>query len=213
MKALIGDALEHYVYEHTSPRPALFNELREVTFAKMQSPTMQVGRVEGTLLSLLVRISRAKRVFEVGTFTGYSALCMAEALPQDGKLITCDIDPNAVAIAQSFFDKSPHGSKIEVRLGNALETIGRLDPNDRFDLVFVDADKGRYPKYYDALIGHLEPGGLFIADNTLWSGAVVDPKTVDDHEICTLNDRIQADPRVENVLLSVRDGIMVARRL
>ena len=213
MKSLIGDALEAYIHAHTSPHSSLFEELREATYAKMQSPMMQVGRVEGTLLSLLVRISKAKRIFEVGTFTGYSALCMAEALPDDGTLVTCDIDPAAIAIAQSFFARSPHGSKIEVRLGNALETIGRLDPSERFDLVFLDADKARYLDYYEGLVDHLEKGGLLLADNALWSGAILDPKTPDDHGICALNDRIQADHRVENVLLSVRDGIMIARRL
>lgn len=213
MKSIIGDALDAYVHDHTSPRSALFDELREVTFARMQSPTMQVGRVEGTLLSFLVRLSSATRVFEVGTFTGYSALSMAEALPEGGTLVTCDIDPIAIAIAKSFFDKSPHGSKIEVREGDALDTIRRLDPSERFDLIFVDADKSRYPDYYDALLPHLDPGALFIADNTLWSGAVLAPQSRDDHGICALNDRIQADPRVENVLLSVRDGIMIARRL
>lgn len=213
MKSLLGEPLDFYVHEHTSPRPALLDELREVTYAKTRSPTMQVGRVEGTLLALLVRLARAERVLEIGTFTGYSALCMAEALPASGKLVTCDIDPDAVGIARSFFERSPHGSKIEVRLGDALDTLRAMKEDEAFDLVFLDADKARYVDYYEAVIGRLRSGGLLLADNTLWSGNVLAPRTADDLGICAFNDRVTADTRVENVLLSVRDGLMVARRL
>ena len=213
MKSLIGDELAAYVEAHTTPRPALFDELREVTFAKMRSPQMQVGRVEGTLLSLLVRLSGARRIIEIGTFTGYSTLSMAEATSDDARLITCDRDPVATTVAKEFFARSPHGKKIELRLGDALETIGALGPDDTFDFAFLDADKSRYLAYYEALFPRIVKGGLIVADNTLWSGEVLHPKSEDDKGICAYNDHVMADARVENVLLAVRDGIMVARKL
>ena len=212
MKSFMGSALDKYVEEHTRARPPLFDELRAVTYERMASPGMQVGRVEGALLSMIVKISRARRILEIGTFTGYSALSMAEALPDDGKLVTCDVDPTATAIARAFFDKSGHGHKIEIRLGDALETI-RNAPNETFDLVFIDADKARYVDYYEAVLPRLPSGGLLLADNTLWGGAVLDPKTPDDLGIAAFNDRVTSDPRVENVLLPVRDGVMLVRKV
>ncbi|MEP7120622.1 MAG: class I SAM-dependent methyltransferase [Byssovorax sp.] len=206
---LLDPALDQYTHDHTSPRGSLFDALREVTFATMQSPHMQVGRVEGALLSLLCRLMRARRVLEIGTFTGFSALSMAEALPDDGELFTCDIDPVATATARSFFDRSPHGRKIQILLGPALETLAAL-PAEPFDLAFIDADKEHYTAYYEAILPRLRPGGLLVADNTLWSGKVLDPKAASDHAIVRFNAHVTADPRVENVLLSVRDGMMLA---
>ena len=206
---LLDPALDKYTHDHTSPRAPLFDALREVTYASMKSPGMQVGRVEGALLALLCRLMGARRVLEVGTFTGFSALSMAEALPDDGELITCDVDPEATEIARSFFDRSPHGHKIQIRLGAGLETIRAL-PDVPFDLAFIDADKPGYTDYYEAILPRIRPGGLIIADNTLWSGKVLAPKAESDHAIVRFNDHVNADPRVENVLLSVRDGMMLA---
>jgi caffeoyl-CoA O-methyltransferase len=155
----------------------------------------------------------ARRVIEIGTFTGYSGLSMAEALPDEGELITCDIDPHATRIAREFFDKSPHGKKITIRLGDALETLRGLPSSQPFDLAFIDADKERYVDYYDALVPLIRPNGLIVADNTLWSGKVVDPQDASTRAIVAFNARVTADPRVENVLLSVRDGVMLARKL
>lgn len=174
---------------------------------------MQVGRVEGALLRNLVAMSGAKRILEIGTFTGYSALSMAEALPPDGRLTTCDIDPQAVAIAQRFFNKSPHGGKITIRLGDALDYVKSLTEADELDLVFLDADKARYADYYEAVLPRLRTGGLVVADNTLWSGRVLDPKSDDDKGIARFNDLVVNDPRVDCVLLAVRDGVMLARKL
>jgi caffeoyl-CoA O-methyltransferase len=213
MKSFMGSELDAYVEAHTRARGPLFDELKKTTYERMKSPGMQVGRVEGALLALVVKIARARRVLEIGTFTGYSALAMAEALPDDGKLVTCDIDPEAVAIARSFWDRSGHGHKIEARLGDALDTVRGLDASVTFDLAFVDADKARYSDYYEAILPRLVPGGVLLADNTLWSGAVLDPKTEDDRAIAAFNDRVTADPRVENVLLPVRDGVMLVRKL
>lgn len=210
---IVPKEIEQYAQDHTSPRPSLFDELRERTYASMDSPHMQVGRVEGALLKLLCSLVGARRVLEVGTFTGYSALCMAEALPDDGELVTCDLDPRAVAVAQSFFDRSPHGRKIQARLGDAMLTIGALPPEPLLDLVFLDADKERYPEYYELLLPRIRAGGLLIADNTLWSGKVLAPSAATDRAIVRFNAIVAEDPRVENVLLSVRDGIMIARKL
>lgn len=213
MQPLIARELEDYVFAHTKAPTALFEELREVTYESMQNPAMQVGRVEGALLRMLVAMSGAKRILEIGTFTGYSALSMAEALPPGGTLTTCDINPAAVTIAQRFFAKSPHGSKITVELRDALEYVKTLRESDTLDLVFLDADKARYVDYYEAVLPRLRQGGLVVADNTLWSGRVLDPKSEDDKGITRFNDRVVSDPRVDCVLLAVRDGVMLARKL
>jgi caffeoyl-CoA O-methyltransferase len=210
MTPLVSPELETYIHDHTTPRDALFDELREVTFSSMKSPEMQVGRVEGALLKLLCRLSGARRAIEVGTFTGFSALCLAEGLPDDGELITCDVDPEATAVAQAFWDRSPHGRKIKLRLGKALDTLCALPVEPTFDLAFIDADKERYIAYYEAILPRLRQGGLLIADNTLWSGRVLHPQADTDRAIVTFNAHVNADPRVENVLLSVRDGMMLA---
>lgn len=213
MKLLTPPELEDYVHEHTSARPPLFDELREVTRAQTTAPQMQVGRVEGALLKLLVQLMGAKRVLELGTFTGYSALCMAEGLPDDGELITCDVDPTATAIAQGFFARSPHGTKITLRLGPAIDTLAAMPLAPIFDLAFIDADKERYVAYYEAIVPRLRQGGLIVADNTLWSGAVLAPETDSARAIVAFNERVAGDSRVENVLLSVRDGMMLARKV
>lgn len=213
MTPLVAPEIEQYTHDHTTAPPPLFDEMRDVTYAQMSSPQMQVGRVEGALLKMLCTLAGARRVVEVGTFTGYSALSMAAALPDDGELITCDIDPEATRIARSFFDRSPHGRKITIRLGDALETINALPADPTLDLVFLDADKERYVAYYEALLPRLRRGGLVVADNTLWSGKVLSPSEATDRAIVAFNRRVAEDPRVENVLLSVRDGIMLARKL
>jgi caffeoyl-CoA O-methyltransferase len=205
---LVPREIEEYAQAHTETPDPLFEELRETTFARMASPHMQVGRVEGTFLRMLVKLSRARRVVEVGTFTGYSALMMAEGLPDDGELITCDIDPAAAQVATSFFARSPHGKKIQLRLGPALETLRALE--GPVDLAFIDADKPNYSAYYDALVPLLRPGGLLVADNTLWSGRVLNPQAESDHAIVAFNAKVAADPRVEKVLLTIRDGMMLA---
>jgi caffeoyl-CoA O-methyltransferase len=210
MKAFLAPEIEAYLFEHTRAPSPIFEEMRERTYAEVQSPQMQVGRVEGALLRILVGSIGARRVLEIGTFTGFSALSMAEALPDDGELVTCDIDPEVTAMARQFFDRSPHGKKIRVALGDALETLRTL--SGPFDLVFLDADKERYLDYYEATVPMLRAGGLLVADNTLWSGEVLDPRTPPARGIVAFNTRVTTDPRVDNVLLPVRDGIMLARK-
>jgi len=205
---LVPEPIEEYAAEHTEAPAPIFEKLREETYSKMSLPQMQVGRNEGTFLKLLVRLSRAKRVLEVGMFTGYSGLMMAEGLPDDGELITCDVDPKAEAMAKRYFAQSPHGKKIHIRMGPALETIKTL--KGPIDMVFIDADKENYPKYYDGVLPLLRKGGLLVADNVLWSGRVLDPKEETDRAIVEFNDKVAKDARVEKVLLSVRDGMMLA---
>jgi caffeoyl-CoA O-methyltransferase len=141
-------------------------------------------------------------------FTGYSTLMMAEALPDDGRLITCEIDPNAEAIARRYFGESPHGHKITIRMGAALDTIKTLPAP--LDLVFIDADKVNYSNYYETCLPLVKPGGLIVGDNVLWSGKVIDPKDDDTLSIVAFNRLVQSDPRVENVCVTVRDGMMLA---
>jgi caffeoyl-CoA O-methyltransferase len=160
------------------------------------------------LLKNLVRLSGAKRVLEIGTFTGYSALAMAEGLPDDGVLVTCDVDPKATAIARSFWDRSPHGRKIALKLAPALDTIATLQ--DGIDVVFIDADKRNYIRYWDACLPKVRAGGVLLADNVLWSGAVLDPKTDDDRALAAFNEHVMRDARVELVMLPIRDGITLA---
>lgn len=206
--SLVPPDIEKYAQEHTEVPDPLFEDLRRITWGQMSAPQMQVGRLEGTFLRMLVRMTGARRVLEIGTFTGYSALMMAEGLPDDGELLTCDVNPQAEAIARDFFARSPHGRKITLRMGPALETLKTLQ--GPFDLAFIDADKGNYSAYYDAIVPLLRTGGLLVADNTLWSGRVLHPQSPDDHAIVAFNQRVAADPRVEKVLLTVRDGMMLA---
>ena len=208
MFRFIDEAVENFSHEHTTPEDDLYIRLRDETYATMRSPQMQVGRIEGRFLKMLVRLVEARRILEIGMFTGYSALMMAEGLPDDGRLITCDIDPKAEAIARRYFAESPHGGKIEIRMGPALETMKNLSGS--LDMVFVDADKGNYTNYYEAALPLLRTGGLIVADNVLWSGAVLDPQDGDSHAIVAFDKHVQEDPRVENVCLTVRDGMMLA---
>lgn len=213
MLSLLSNDLARYVEEHTSAEDPLLLELRDVTYARLQDPQMQVGRVEGTFLRLLVQLSRARTVLEVGTFSGYSALSMAAGLPSDGRLVTCDVDPEAAKVAQSFFDRSPHGSKIQLRLGPAAQTLQSLANEGMcFDFVFLDADKPSYVDYLELAVPMLEPGGLLVADNVLWGGRVIAPQSNSDRGIVAFNERVRNDSRLEHVLLSVRDGMMLARK-
>ncbi len=206
----IDETVDEYVHEHTKPAPELLERLEKYTLENTSDPDMLTGRVEGRFLKMIVQITGVKRILELGTFTGYSALSMAEALPGDGRLVTLERDPEAKAIAEDHFSQSPHGNKIEIKFGEAMETIKDLDFTP--DLVFLDADKDRYPEYYDIIVDMLESGGLILIDNSLWGGEVVDPETESAKAIALMNEKIVADDRVENVLLTVRDGIQLVRK-
>jgi caffeoyl-CoA O-methyltransferase len=211
---LLPAALASYVHEHTTPETAPFVRLRAETHAELAMPQMQVGRVEGAFLRMMVQLSGARRVLEVGTFSGYSAMAMASGLPDGGTIVTCDIDPLATAMARRHWDASPWADKIELRLGDARETLAALArAGERFDMLFLDADKEGYVDYWQLALPMLPIGGLVLADNTLWSGRVLAPESASDHAIVRFNAHVCADPRVEQVLLSVRDGIMMARKI
>ncbi|MBI3891135.1 MAG: class I SAM-dependent methyltransferase [Candidatus Wallbacteria bacterium] len=207
---LVPQAIDDYAVRHTTLPDPLFGELARETREKMEYWFMQVGPVEGTFLKLLVQLTGAQRVLEIGMFTGYSGLMMASGLPESGRLITCDIDPEVERFARRYFDRSPHGKKIDIRVGPALQTLAQLQ--GPFDLAFIDADKANYVGYYERCLELLRPGGLLVADNCLWGGRVLDPKDDSDHAIVGFNARVAADPRVEHVLLTVRDGVMLARK-
>ncbi|MEX1136392.1 MAG: class I SAM-dependent methyltransferase [Balneolales bacterium] len=208
---MINPKIGQYAYNHTQPESPLLTGLIEKTDSELEYSTMISGRVEGQLLSMLVKLTGAKNVLEIGMFTGFSALAMAEALPDDGHLITCDVNEYYAKIARSFFDKSPHGKKIDVRIGNAIETVKSL--SGPFDLVFIDADKQSYPEYYELVLPKIPSNGLIVLDNALWSGKVLEPRERDARAIDALNKAVLQDNRVENVLLTVRDGVNLVRKL
>jgi predicted O-methyltransferase YrrM len=212
MSFIVESSVEEYAEAHSSPDGELFERLAAETREKSSAPQMMVGRVEGQFLGSLVRSTGAKRILELGTFTGYSSISMALALPDGGRLITCDVDPETTEIARRYATEAGIVDRIDYRTGPALETIAQLD--GEFDLVFIDADKPNYLNYYEATLPKLAPNGLMILDNTLWSGRVADPNEDDENTqaIRAINDRVRDDPRVNNVLLTVRDGMNLVWR-
>ena len=210
MVMMIDEKLERYAYEHSSSEPQYLSDLIHETSQKTKLSHMLTGRIEGRLLKLLVQISNAKLIVEVGTFTGYSALSMAEGLPEDGRIITCEINPLAREIAQAKIDASPYKNKIEIFFGPALESIKSIV--GPIDLAFIDADKENYPEYYEILLSKCKVGGILILDNMLWSGTVLNPLDESSRAVAHTNKIISNDPRVENVLLTVRDGIQLVRK-
>jgi len=209
MVFVVPEDIEAYARAHSSGEDGVLAALGRDTQANAKMPQMQSGHVEGSLLRMLVQASSARRVLEIGTFTGYSALSMAMGLPEDGSVITCDIDPVATAMAREYWAKSAHGGKIDLRLGPALETIESLE--GPFDFVFIDADKGNYINYWEAVVPKVRQGGLIAVDNVLWSGRVLDPKSEQDLAIVAFNEHVLGDGRVELVMLTVRDGVTLAR--
>ena len=206
MADIVDPRIEDYAERFTTPHETLLSELSAQTARDLGSQQMLTGPVAGRLLELLVWSGQPRRVVEIGTFSGHSALAMAAALPEGGRIDACEIDPERAAFAQRYFDRSPHGSKITLHVGPALETLETLD--GEFDFVFIDADKEGYVDYYEAVLPRLAERGLIVADNTLWSGRVVDEPSA----IATFNEHVAADPRSVQVLLSVRDGMTLIRR-
>jgi len=201
----IDENIEEYAFDHTSYEGDLLRQLEEETYEKLEIPQMTTGRIEARLLKLLARLVGAKRILEIGTFAGYSALSMAEALPEEGELVTCEMDPEAIIFAKKYFDLSLHGKKITLMEGPALESLKKI--SGPFDMAFIDADKENYNNYYEAILPLIRSGGLMAIDNVLWSGRVLDPQDKSDKAIHQLNERVIQDARVESVLLTVRDGL------
>ncbi|TND07647.1 MAG: O-methyltransferase family 3 [Bacteroidetes bacterium] len=205
--------LEKYVTGHTRPESDLLQKLNRETHAKVLKPRMLSGHLQGQVLRMFSYMIRPKNILEIGTFTGYSALCLCEGLQDDGKLITIDINEELEPMVRRYFSESGKDARIDYRVGNALEIIPGL--NQSFDLVFIDADKVNYARYYEMVMPMLRPGGFIIADNVLWSGKVLDPLTNKDEDtraICAFNEHVANDSRVETVLFPIRDGLMVIRK-
>ncbi len=212
LTGIVPEDVEAYAAAHSSAESPLLMALAAETYQATDAPQMMVGRLEGRFLEFLVFLSEARLVVEIGTFTGYSVLSMASALPPDGRIVTCDIDPDTNAIARRYAAASPWGDRIDFRLGPALETLATLD--GPFDLVFIDADKTSYQAYYEAVLPKLADRGVIVVDNVLWSGRVLDEadESPDTAAIRAFNHAVAADPRVVCVMLTVRDGVMLIRR-
>lgn len=208
------DLLEKYIHENSSPEDALLHELDRETHLRVINPRMISGHIQGKLLELIVKMFRPKNILEIGTFTGYSALCMAAGLEDNATIDTCEVDDELESIAQSFFDRSSHGGKIKMHIGSALEIAPKL--GKQYDLVFMDGDKREYPAYYNMLMnkGLVHSGSVILADNILWYGKVVQTVAHNDHHTQALiefNRMVVEDSRVESVILPLRDGINIIR--
>ncbi len=212
------DALERYIHDHIEPEEELLRELDRETHQRMIAPRMLSGHVQGRLLEMIVRMLRPRRVLEIGTFTGYSALSMAAGLEADARLDTVEADDELEEMAQRYFDRSPHGAKIRLHIGSALDIAPAL--GGPFDLVFIDGDKREYPDYYRMLLGDgggkalVHSGTILVADNILWSGKVAEPIARNDRHTQALvefNRMVTEDPRVENVIVPIRDGLNLIR--
>ena len=212
MSPAVDPDLDRYATEHSTPEPELLADVAAATRESLDAPQMMVGPLEGRFLEMLVHLSQPERVLEIGTFSGYSALSMASALPPGGRIVTCEVDPRAAEMARRHFQASPWSDRIELREGPALATIAELD--GPFDLVFIDADKVEYRDYYDAVLPLLSDGGVIAVDNVLWSGRVLDPddERDDTRAIAAFNDHVASDPRVVAVMLTIRDGVTLIRR-
>lgn len=208
---IVAREAEEYALDHTTPMSALLEEVEHFTLTKAAYPSMLTGRVEGRFLQTVVQLSGARRIVDIGTFTGYSALAMAEVMPDDGELLTIEKNEDHARIAQAFFDRSPGRSKIMLRTGEALEILKTL-PDAKTDLVFIDADKRNYIAYYRESMRILRTGGLILADNALWYGRIFDPKDNDSRAVADFNELVKKDTRSEKLFLTIRDGIYLVRK-
>jgi caffeoyl-CoA O-methyltransferase len=208
----IDPALQAYAEAHSSQESELLKKINRETHALIMKPRMLSGHMQGRLLAMISKMIRPKCILEIGTYTGYSALCLVEGLQPDGKLITLDINEELENRVKGYFKASKFSDQIDFQIGNALSIIPTL--NESFDLVFIDADKENYSNYYDLVLGKVKAGGFILADNVLWSGKVIQPQAdKDTRSIVAFNDKVHNDPRVENVLLPIRDGITLIRKL
>jgi predicted O-methyltransferase YrrM len=210
----LNPKIEQYAEVHTKPESAVLSKLNRETYAKIHMPRMLAGHLQGQLLSMISNMIRPKLILEIGTYTGYSAICLASGLQKGGVLHTIDINEELEGMILRYFKEAEVSRKIKFHVGNALEVIPAI--KGKFDLVFIDADKENYCNYYDLVFPRVKKGGYIIADNVLWSGKVLYSRDKMDDETRTLDDynkKITKDPRVENILLPVRDGLMIARKL
>ena len=206
----LPDEIERYSEEHTTPQTDVLADLAAETRERLRAPQMLTGPVEARFLELLVHGTGARRVLEIGTYSGYSAISMAAALAPGGRIDTCEIDPEHAEVARRYIERAGYSDRITVHLAPAVETIAGLD--GPFDFVFIDADKVNYRTYLEAVLPKLAERGLIAADNTLWSGLVLDPQDEDTRAIAEFNDHVLADERLRCVLLPIRDGVTLIRR-
>jgi len=208
----IAQGLADYANAHSTVASSLLQRIERETHLEVLQPRMLSGPFQGRLLSLISKLVQPERILEIGTYTGYSALCLAEGLTKEGKLVTLDVNEELHKRVQGYFNASDYSEQIDYRIGDALDLIPSL--NETWDLVFIDADKKNYLNYYDLVVDRVRSGGLILADNVLWSGKVIDEKAQDKETVLLrqYNERINHDERVENILLPIRDGIMVARK-
>lgn len=210
----IPEELDDYVVNHSEDEPELLQELTRETYQKILQPRMLSGHYQGRLLSIISKLAHPKNILEIGTYTGYSALCLAEGMQSNGVLHTIDINEELLDFQRKYFDKSPYGQQIFQHLGNALDIIPSI--NKTFDLIFIDADKENYPAYFNVIIDKLNPGGIILSDNVLWSGKVIEPLQEDDFSTKALieyNTLLKEDKRIETVILPIRDGLTISRKL
>ncbi|WP_196895629.1 O-methyltransferase [Aureivirga marina] len=208
----ISEELDQYVVKHTEDEPELLKELTKETWQKVLNPRMLSGHFQGRLLSMLSKLISPKRILEIGTYTGYSTLCLAEGLQENGILHTIDKNEELEDFSRNYFDKSEFKNQIKQHIGNAIEIIPTIE--DKFDLVFIDADKVNYPNYFELVIDKMNKGGVILSDNVLWSGKVVEEinkKDKDTPALLEYNKLLKEDPRIETVLMPIRDGLTISR--
>lgn len=209
----ISNELESYIENHSDAEPELLQQLNRETHQKIMQPRMLSGHYQGRVLSIISKLINPKHILEIGTYTGYSALCLAEGLQKDGELHTLDVNEELYDFQRKYFDRSPFGKQIHQHLGNALEILPKLDQT--FDLVFIDADKENYATYFHLVIDKLKTGGIILSDNVLWSGKVLEPLTKNDRAtkaILDYNQLLKNDGRVETIILPIRDGLTLCRK-
>ncbi|MFH1729034.1 MAG: class I SAM-dependent methyltransferase [Pseudomonadota bacterium] len=204
---IIDEKFEEYASNHSSDIDVLLKDLEKETLVTMTGTKMLTGKVAGKFLHSIVKISKAKHALEIGMYTGYSALSIASALPDDGTLITCEINTVAQKLAQKYFKQSPHGKKIKIEMGLAIETIPKI--KHKLDFIFIDGDKKNYPVYFDMLLAKLNSGGIMIFDNAFWSGNVLAPNDEESLAIHNLNKKLCKSSNVDNILLTIRDGMQL----
>ncbi|WP_109851734.1 O-methyltransferase [Aquimarina sp. AU58] len=210
----IPEELDTYVVNHTQKEPELLQQLNRETYQKILQPRMLSGAYQGRVLSMLAKLIHPKNILEIGTYTGYSAICLAEGIQKDGELHTIDINEELEDFQRKYFDLSDHGKQIHQHIGDATEIIPNLDM--KFDLVFIDADKPNYPTYFELIINKMNPGGVILSDNVLWNGKVIEK--VEEEDVSTkalleYNTLLIEDKRIETVLLPIRDGLTISRVL
>lgn len=209
----LPEKLDDYVVAHSENEPELLQQLTRETYQKILQPIMLSGPYQGRVLGMISKLIHPKTILELGTFTGYATLCLAEGLQKDGEIDTIDVNEELVDFQRKYFDKSGYGKQINQHLGNALDIIPTL--NKTFDLVFIDADKPNYVNYFHQIINKLNPGGIILSDNVLWHGKVIeplDPKDSSTKAVLEFNSLLKNDPRIETVLLPIRDGLTISRK-